>query len=105
MWSVIVAYGANEDANEEQKNSFMRNYKWYSIAKQEIVIIGDLNGKVDNNNNGDYGNETTLSPNGWKIVELARNNLLVIATRRKVTEDQNGVWKQALYSKKKRCAY
>lgn len=84
-WTILVAYGPNENAGKEEKDQFWEILqKEIDSQRNNIIIMGDLNGRVGNNNKGierylgRYG-ERTKNSNGERILELCRENDLVVA--------------------------
>lgn len=83
-YTLIIAYGPNEDDRIENKEKFFKEIqKIIDKSNKNIIIMGDLNGRVGRNNNGIeryMGKEGEhKNSNGEKIIELCIENDLIIA--------------------------
>lgn len=83
-WTLIVAYGVNDNAAKVEKDSFWENLqKEIDASTSKIIILGDLNGRVGNNNKGierylgTHG-EATRNDNGNRLLQLCIENDLVV---------------------------
>lgn len=88
IWTVIVAYGENENARKEEKDKFFDELqKQIDEGEENVMIIGDLNGRVGNKNSGiekymGKEGEETLNKNGKRIIEICiENNLIITNTK------------------------
>lgn len=90
--TILVVYGPNEDEDVETKNKFYEELQEeVDNAMYEIIIMGDLNGRVGKNNRGieEYlgkHGEQVQNTNGKRILELCQTNDLVVANT-KFTHD------------------
>lgn len=82
-YTLIVGYGPNEDTRKEGKDKFFKELQEIldTTKNKIIIILGDLNGRVGNNNRGiessfgKYG-EHTKNHNGERIIEFCLENEL-----------------------------
>lgn len=84
---IIVAYGPNEDASKEDKETFYNDLQQVVDNKrpnQEIMILGDLNARVGNKPEHCYGvigkeGEAKTSVNGEMLTDFCVRNSLKIS--------------------------
>ena len=84
---LLVAYGPNEDANKDEKDIFENDLQLAAEKlnnKQELMVLGDLNARVGNNIETAGGvigkeGETTISPNGERLIDFCLKNNMKIA--------------------------
>ena len=86
---LLIAYGPNEDATKEDKDSFENNLQLSAEnlkPNQELMVLGDLNARVGNNVETAFGvigkeGEETISPNGERLLDFClRNNMKIANT-------------------------
>ena len=84
---IIVAYGPNEDETKEKREEFyhqLQSILDITKSNQEIIILGDLNARVGNNQENGFGaigkeGENIESPNGELLLDICIHNNLKIA--------------------------
>ena len=84
---IIVAYGPNEDEAREKREEFYHQLQLIldkAKPTQEILILGDLNARVGNNQENCFGaigkeGEIMKSPNGELLLDICMHNNLKIA--------------------------
>lgn len=79
--TVIVCYSPTEDKEEEDKDSFYKNFRKH--VHDVLLILGDLNAKVDTNNEGKrstMGNNGfgVINNNGSRLIDFCQENKFII---------------------------
>lgn len=52
LWSVITVYNVREDANKDEKDKFYKYVDEEVNKGENVIILGGLNGQVENQNGG-----------------------------------------------------
>lgn len=84
IWNIIVAYAPNDDALKEEKDLFFNNLQMIlDRGVNNKIVLGDLNGRVGNDNTGIERNmgtegEQVKNNNGERIINLSIDNDFVI---------------------------
>ena len=84
---ILIAYGPNEDATKEEKDKFENDMQIATDKlkpNQELTILGDLNARVGNDTEASFGvlgkeGESTISPNGERLIDFCLKNNMKIA--------------------------
>ena len=83
-YTLIVTYGPNEgDEKENLDKYYSELQEAIDDTKKNIIIMGDLNGRIGNSNTGlerimGREGEKTLNNNGRRIIEICNENDLII---------------------------
>ena len=92
-WTMIVAYAPNDNANKEEKEAFFQDLQIeIDGGNSDIIMMGDTNGRVGNNNDGierhlgPFG-EIVRNDNGNRLIDLCVENDFVIANSKFMHKD------------------
>ncbi|KAK4878322.1 hypothetical protein RN001_010828 [Aquatica leii] len=92
-WTIIVAYAPNDNERKEMKDQFYELLQMeIDRGEKNVIIMGDMNGRVGNNNEGierhmGQQDENTKNDNGRRLIDLCVGNDLVITNTKFMHKD------------------